>query len=80
MHWGARRLTDSLLVKVKTVDDQYDVSLVDTVLLAEVELIARVMIAASQSARQLTTEEIDAVLGLPHYGTVPEQTTPRPLP
>lgn len=44
--------------------DQFDVSLQDDDLMAEVELTMNLMIAASASDHRLSGEEIDRVLGL----------------
>jgi hypothetical protein len=44
--------------------DPYDVPLVDTDLLAELELCVELMIAASASPGPLSTEEIDQILGV----------------
>lgn len=46
------------------MSDQFDVTLEDAVLLGEVELTTNLMVAASQSERHLTVEEIDRILGL----------------
>jgi hypothetical protein len=46
------------------VNDQFDVTLEDSVLLGEVELTTNLMVAASRSERHLTTEEIDRILGV----------------
>jgi hypothetical protein len=50
--------------------DQLDVPLEDSALLEEVELIAALMIAASESPERLDQGTIDEVLGL--SGTTPE--------
>lgn len=44
--------------------DQFDVSLEDTELLVEVDLVAESMAATSQSPGALTQEHIDAILQL----------------
>ena len=44
--------------------DQFDVSLEDADLLGEVELTTNLIIAASESEGHLSTEEIDAILGV----------------
>ena len=44
--------------------DQFDVTLEDDELLAEVELTTNLIIAASESDGPLTQEQIDAILGL----------------
>jgi hypothetical protein len=44
--------------------DQFDVSLEDAELLREVELTTNLIIAASESERRLSTEEIDEILGV----------------
>ena len=46
------------------VHDQFDVSLEDADLLGEVELTTNLIIAASESDEHLSTEEIDAILGV----------------
>ncbi|HEY1134119.1 MAG TPA: hypothetical protein VGE77_06045 [Nocardioides sp.] len=46
------------------MNDQFDVTLEDSVLLGEVELTTNLMVAASNSERHLTTEEIDRILGI----------------
>lgn len=45
-------------------DDQFEVSLVDEELMAEVELLTQVIITASESDAPLTLEQIDALLGI----------------
>jgi len=55
------------------MNDPLDVSLVDTVLLAELELTTELMIAATQSDRHLSQDEIDVLLGL-----APRVAIPRP--
>lgn len=52
------------------MDDQLNVPLEDSELLAEVELTTNLIIAASESATPLDQEQIDQLLGLPR---VPEQ-------
>lgn len=46
-------------------DDQLDVSLIDKVLLSELELTATLMVAANGSDTHLTLEQIDELLGVP---------------
>jgi len=46
------------------VNDQFDVTLEDSVLLTEVELTTNLMVAASQSDGPLPLDEIDRILGL----------------
>ena len=46
------------------MNDPFDVSLDDGDLLAEVELTTNLIIAATESDRRLTTEEIDKILGV----------------
>lgn len=46
------------------MSDQFDVTLEDVALLAEVELTTNLMIAATGSDRPLTIEEIDLLLGV----------------
>lgn len=46
------------------MSDPFDVSLEDGELLAEVELTTNLIIAATESDRPLTTEEIDKILGV----------------
>ena len=50
--------------KEKSVDDQLNVPLEDTELLAEVELTTNLIIAASESECSLSQDEVDQVLGL----------------
>ena len=45
-------------------DDNLDVSLIDMVLLSELELTATLMVAANGSDDHLTVEEIDELLGV----------------
>ena len=52
------------------MDDQLNVPLEDSELLAEVELTTNLIIAASESDSPLDQEQIDNLLGLPR---VPEQ-------
>jgi len=51
-------------VEEERVHDQFDVSLEDADLLGEVELTTNLIIAASESEGHLSTEEIDAILGV----------------
>lgn len=44
--------------------DQFDVSLEDVELLDELQLTTDLMVVASTTDRHLTTEEIDAILGV----------------
>ncbi|HSE69272.1 MAG TPA: hypothetical protein VLA97_00835 [Nocardioidaceae bacterium] len=46
------------------MDDQLNVPLEDAELLAEVELTTNLIIAASESDKALSQDEIDAILGL----------------
>ena len=46
------------------MDDQFDVDLVDHALLEEVELIAELIVAASESEAPLSRAEIDRILGV----------------
>jgi hypothetical protein len=46
------------------MDDQLNVPLEDTELLAEVELTTNLIIAASESEASLSQSEVDALLGL----------------
>ncbi|MDF9717096.1 hypothetical protein INN71_10915 [Nocardioides sp. ChNu-153] len=46
------------------MNDQFDVTLEDSVLLTEVELTTNLMVAASQSEGSLSPEEIDRILGV----------------
>jgi hypothetical protein len=46
-------------------DDQFDVNLEDTDLLEEVELVANLIVAATEADEHLTTEQIDKLLGIP---------------
>ncbi len=50
--------------------DPFDVRLEDTELLDEVELTANLIVAANQSAAQMSTSDIDRILGV-------EPPTPR---
>lgn len=50
-------------------DDPLDVSLEDTALLAEVGLLADLIIAAQEADKHLTAEEIDRLLGLGPQGS-----------
>jgi len=52
------------------VDDQLNVPLEDSELLAEVELTTNLIIAASEAGSALDQDQIDTLLGLPK---VPEQ-------
>lgn len=54
--------------------DNLDVSLVDQVLLAELELTISLMVAANGSEQHLTPDEIDDLLGIAPL------TAPRPIP
>jgi hypothetical protein len=45
-------------------DDQFDFSLTDDELMAEVELLTQVIIVASESDARLTPEQVDAALGI----------------
>ena len=55
---------DDVPVRRRDVHDQFDVTLEDDDLLAEVELTTNLIIAASESDGPLTQEQIDAILGL----------------
>ncbi|MDT9594767.1 hypothetical protein RDV89_16895 [Nocardioides zeae] len=46
------------------MNDQFDVTLEDSVLLREVELTTNLMVAASRSESRLSTAEIDEILGV----------------
>ncbi|HET8561753.1 MAG TPA: hypothetical protein VFL69_14625 [Marmoricola sp.] len=46
------------------MDDPFDVSLEDGELMDEVELTASLIVAANQSDRPLSREEIDKILGI----------------
>jgi hypothetical protein len=48
----------------ESVHDQFDVTLEDQDLLREVELTTNLIIAASETEEHLTTDEIDAILGV----------------
>jgi hypothetical protein len=48
----------------RAVQDQFDVTLEDGDLLGEVELTTDLIIAATESDRQLSTAEIDRLLGV----------------
>jgi hypothetical protein len=56
------------------MSDRFDVSLVDSALLAELELTTTLMIAANKTDRHLTPDEVDALLGLPPHA--PTGSTP----
>ena len=60
------------------MDDKLNVSLVDTVLLDELELTVNLIIAATNSDRPLSQDEIDALLGVSGTGTVPRQVRRAP--
>lgn len=49
-----------------------DERLCDDAALAEIDLVSRLMIAASGAAAPLTREQIDALLGIGPGGAVPE--------
>lgn len=49
-------------------EDPFDVSLTDDELMAEVELLTQVIIAATESEARLTLDQIDAVLGVGQPG------------
>ncbi len=58
------------------MDDQFDVTLEDSDLLAEVELTTNLIIAATESDAPLSLEIIDELLGVqPPTGFVPPQRT-----
>lgn len=59
--------------------DPLDVSLVDTVLLDELELTTDLIIAATQSDQHLSQDEIDALMGLPPRPAIPRQVRRRPV-
>jgi hypothetical protein len=46
------------------VHDQFDVTLEDADLLGEVELTTNLIIAATEADEHLSTEQIDAILGV----------------
>lgn len=46
------------------MDDQFDVDLVDHALLEEVDLVAELIVVASESKAPLSREEIDLILGV----------------
>lgn len=50
--------------EVDSMYDQFDVTLEDADLMGEVELTTNLIIAASESDRHLTSEEIDRILGI----------------
>jgi hypothetical protein len=54
------------------MDDQLDVPLEDSELLAEVELTTNLIIAASESEATLAQDDIDRLLGVEHP-SIPEQ-------
>lgn len=49
---------------MRGINDQFDVTLEDTVLLSEVELTANLIVAAGQSEGHLSVDEIDRILGI----------------
>jgi hypothetical protein len=53
------------------MDDQLNVPLEDAELLAEVELTTNLIIAASESDRPLSQDEVDRLLGVPGHGEKP---------
>ena len=53
--------------------DQFDVTLEDSDLLHEVELTTNLIIAASESEDALSTEQIDAILGVIPAPRVPPE-------
>lgn len=53
------------------MDDQFDVDLVDHVLLEEVELTAELIIAASVASAPLSQAEIDRILGVEPAPSIP---------
>jgi hypothetical protein len=53
------------------MNDPLDVSLVDTILLIELELTTELMIAATPSDRHLSQDEIDVLLGLAPRVAIP---------
>jgi hypothetical protein len=55
------------------VDDQLNVPLEDSELLAEVELTTNLIIAASESDASLSQAEVDHLLGLESGPTIPTQ-------
>jgi hypothetical protein len=59
------------------VDDKLNVPLEDAELLAEVELTTNLIIAASESDKTLSQDEVDALLGLSSPNTAPIPTQNR---
>lgn len=59
---GDLSVTDTF--EERAVQDQFDVTLEDGDLLGEVELTTDLIIAATESDRQLSTAEIDRLLGV----------------
>ena len=57
-------IATSLRGGVRVMDDQLNVPLEDSELLAEVELTTNLIIAASEADEHLTTAEIDRILGV----------------
>jgi len=55
------------------VHDQFDVTLEDSDLLHEVELTTNLIIAASESEGTLSTEQIDAILGVVPAPRIPPE-------
>jgi hypothetical protein len=56
------------------VDDQLNVPLEDSELLAEVELTTNLIIAASESDATLSQDEVDRLLGVDEFG-IPSQAS-----
>ena len=59
--------------EVRVMDDQLNVPLEDSELLAEVELTTNLIIAASESDSSLPQHEVDRLLGLEDRQSIPTQ-------
>ena len=65
--------------EVRVMDDQLNVPLEDSELLAEVELTTNLIIAASESDTPLPQDEVDRLLGLEDRQLDPHPAGPQPL-
>jgi hypothetical protein len=61
---GADWTWRSTLGKEPVVPDQFDVNLEDSDLLTEVELVADLMVAATETDGHLSQDQIDTILGV----------------
>jgi hypothetical protein len=62
--WATKRRTSSLAGKVVRVNDQLDVSVHDTEVLAEIEMMTNLIIATSETEGPLPQVRIDEILGV----------------